>query len=198
MKLQPRALLFDMDGVLIDTVDIWLKALNTSLTNHHYPPISQDEFIQSYWGHDLRDTLYMMDIPPLIVDECSTIYSTLIQHVRLYPSTRPILTQLSSYPKAIITNTARYITNQIIEHFQLDSFFTAIVTGDMVQKAKPDPAIIYHACELLKITPDQAIFIGDTASDIIAGRAAGCTVIGLNIEADYQISDLSELSFLLL
>jgi HAD superfamily hydrolase (TIGR01509 family) len=186
-----------MDGVLIDSVDVWLSALNTSLTNHQYSPISRDEFIQSYWGHDLRDTLQMMNIPITIVDECSTIYSTLIHQIRIYPSTRPTLEQLGSYPKAIITNTAGHITNQIIKHLKLDSFFSIIATGDTVQRAKPDPELIYRACELLNIKPQQAVFIGDTLSDVIAGRAAGCPVIGLNIDADYMISDLSELIHLL-
>ena len=197
MKLSPDALLFDMDGVLIDSVDTWLTALNKALKNNQYRLIPKDEFIQSYWGHDLRDTFTMMDIPLTIVDQCSKIYENSIQKIRLYPSTIPTLQQLSGYPKAIITNTALQITEKIVQQFHLELYFSQITTGDEVRKAKPHPEIILRTCEKLNIKAKNALLIGDTKSDVIAGHAAGCTVIGVNIEADYVISDLSELPSLL-
>ena len=53
------------------------------------------------------------------------------------------------------------------------------------------------ACERLNVDPKDVVLIGDTDSDVKAGRAAGCKVVGINVEADYTIRDLSELTTLI-
>lgn len=197
MKLKPEALLFDMDGVLIDSVDAWLNALNSALHCKQYPLISKQEFISKYWGHDLKDTLHLMNIPDHILDECNHHYHHFVSNVTVFPETIRTLQQLKHYPKAIITNTNQILTEKILTLLKLASFFTVITTGDMVEHAKPHPALIYKACELLNVKPNKTVLIGDTASDVKAGRTAGSTVIGVGIDADYTIQTLSELPLLL-
>jgi phosphoglycolate phosphatase-like HAD superfamily hydrolase len=53
------------------------------------------------------------------------------------------------------------------------------------------------ACKYLKVEPKDVILVGDTDSDVKAGRAAGCKVVGINVDADYTIKNISELNFLL-
>ena len=80
-----------------------------------------------------------------------------------------------------------------LEYHKIKDYFDAIVCGDEVEKDKPYPDEIIEACKRLKINVDEAILVGDTKNDIIAGRAAGCFVIGYNIMADLRISGLSDL-----
>lgn len=193
MLLNPHALLFDMDGVLIDSLNSWWQSLNTALETFHLPTISREEFTKKYWGHDLRDNLKTMGLSQKIGTFCNTSYSQHLHAIRMYPETIPTLETLITYKKGIITNTPQACTRQILKQFAIQHYFQAIVTSDEVQHAKPDPEIIFRACQLLQIKPENAVVIGDTSSDVQAGRAAGCTVIGINVDADIRIATLKEL-----
>ena len=66
MKLHPNAILFDLDGVLIDSLDAWLAALNNAFEHHGYNTITKAEFFTKYWGYDLRDNVEKMKISTII------------------------------------------------------------------------------------------------------------------------------------
>ena len=193
MKYHPQAILFDLDGVLIDSLESWRNALNQALTAYHYPEIKKEEFINKFWGHDLYDILKTMKLDPEIVRFCNTIYGDHINEIKIFPDTIPTLQKLNNFQKAIITNTPRDCTQQILRRFSLDQHFPIVITCDDVLKAKPDPEPIFKACRLLQVTPQNVLLIGDTESDVKAGKSAGCTVIGIKIKADVTIDSLSML-----
>jgi beta-phosphoglucomutase len=193
MKRMPRALLFDMDGVLIDSLDSWWRALNDALTMFKHPTITREEFIRTYWGHDLRSNLKRLHLNPEVATFCNLTYGGHLADVRIYPETKPTLARLTKYRKAIITNTPADCTEQILQKFDIRDYFQTIVTSDDVTKAKPDPEIVFKACENLQVEPSTVILVGDTISDVKAGREAGCTVVGINVEADITIRKLSDL-----
>jgi HAD superfamily hydrolase (TIGR01509 family) len=196
-KLQPSALLFDMDGVLIDSLDSWWKALNNALTVFKHQEITRDEFIQTYWGHDLRENLKRLKLNPEVASFCNITYGGHIKYIKIYPDTKSTLQKLSNYKKAVITNTPTDCARQILDKFDIAKYFEEVITSDDVAKAKPDPEIVFKACERLHVDPKTVVLVGDTDSDVKAGRAAGCTVVGLNIAADVTIQRLSELTDLL-
>ena len=66
-----------------------------------------------------------------------------------------------------------------------------------VKMSKPNPEIVIKSCKLLNLKPKEVILVGDTKSDVEAGRAAGCKVIGINVDADYTVKNISELTKLL-
>ena len=193
MKLKPDAILFDMDGVLIDSLDSWYSALNESLVYYNHKPISRDLFIKKYWGHDLKIKLekdgYEYDIIPL----CNKIYPKHIEKVKIYPDTIQTLKKLKKYKKAIITNTPRSCAPKVLQKFNLTKYFDLLMTSNDVPIGKPSPDIILKACLKLNVKPQDTIIIGDTLSDFKAGKAAGCIVVGMKIDADFTISNLSEL-----
>ncbi len=193
MKIKPSAIFFDMDGVLIDSLDSWWNALNQALKAFNHKEISKNEFIKKYWGHDLRDNLRKMKLNPNIGNFCNLVYSEHLDRVNIYNDTKDTLLKLNKYIKAIITNTPKDCTKQILKKFDIETYFSLVITSDEVQKAKPDPEIIYAACERLHTSPENVLLIGDTESDVQAGKAAGCTVVGIKIESDYTIERLSEL-----
>jgi HAD superfamily hydrolase (TIGR01509 family) len=197
MKLNPSALLFDMDGVLVDSLDSWWHALNDALVRFNHAIITREEFIRTYWGHDLRWNLKRLHLNPEVASFCNLTYGGHLNDVRIYPETKRTLSQLSGYRKAIITNTPADCTQQILEKFDISEYFQMIVTSDDVTKAKPAPEIVFKACEKLDVDPGTVVLIGDTVSDVKAGRAAGCKVVGIKVEADITIQTLSELVGLL-
>jgi HAD superfamily hydrolase (TIGR01509 family) len=197
MKLQPSAILFDMDGVLVDSLDSWWKALNSALKRFKHQELTRDEFIETYWGHDLKANLKRLNLNPQVAPFCNLTYGDHLDYIKIYPDTKRTLKQLASYKKAIITNTPTDCARQILKKFDIVQYFEAIITSDDVRKAKPDPEIVFTACKRLGVTPKTALLVGDTESDVKAGRAAGCTVVGLNIAADIMIQKLSELTDLI-
>ncbi|KYK28167.1 hypothetical protein AYK20_07555 [Thermoplasmatales archaeon SG8-52-1] len=194
MKLKPSAILFDMDGVLVDSLDSWWYSLNEALKEYNHKEISRDEFIKKYWGHDLKYNLEEMGLDVKILKFCNTSYKNHVDGVKIYPDTKSVLDKLQYYKKGIITNTPRDCTEQILKNFNIGKYFEVIVTADEVSKGKPSPEIVIKACNYFKVRPENVILVGDTNSDIRAGRAAGCTIIGINIKADYTIKKLSELT----
>ena len=212
-KLRPSAILFDMDGVLIDSLDSWWHALNDALKRFKHQEITRDEFIlfeypaaccgwdgatgdiiQTYWGHDLKDNLRRLNLHPDVARFCNITYGGHMDSIHIYPDTKETLQELAAYKKAIITNTPTDCARQILKKFDIAQYFEAIITSDDVTKAKPDPEIVFMACERLGVHPETVVLIGDTKSDVQAGRVAGCTVIGLKIDADFSIQRLAELT----
>jgi beta-phosphoglucomutase len=57
---------------------------------------------------------------------------------------------------------------------------------------------VFKACNTLGVEPESTVLVGDTDSDVKAGKSAGCTVVGINVKADYTIKRLSELTEILL
>ncbi len=197
MKLTPSAILFDMDGVLVDSLDSWWKALNSALKRFKHQEITRDEFKNTYWGHDLKANLKRLQLNPEVAQFCNITYGNHLDYIHIYPDTKSTLQKLSPYTKAIITNTPTDCAKQILKKFDIEPYFQEIITSDDVTKAKPDPEIVYKACEKLRVDPTTVILVGDTQSDVKAGQAAGCFVVGLSTPADVTIQSLSELLSLL-
>jgi HAD superfamily hydrolase (TIGR01509 family) len=192
-KLKPAAILFDMDGVLVDSLDSWWKSLNAALKNYKNEEISREEFIEKFWGHELLDNLEKLGLDGKIGAFCNNIYYSYIDELKIFSGTKKVLKKLDKYPKAIITNTPRDCAIQILKKFKIDKYFKMIITSDHVQNGKPAPDIVFEACRRLDVKPEEIILIGDTESDVKAGRAAGSKVIGINIDADFSIDSISEL-----
>jgi HAD superfamily hydrolase (TIGR01509 family) len=196
-KLQPQAILFDLDGVLVDSLDAWWISLNSALEAFHQQPLTKKEFISRYWGHDLYDNLDRMNLSHDIGPLCNQMYSEHVDAIRLYPKAKETLEYFTHYEKGVITNTPGDSAHLILQKFGLQQFFDVVLTSDQVQKAKPHPEIVLKACQLLQVQPQQVVLVGDTRSDVNAGRAAGCTVIGVNVEGDYMIKTVGELPSLI-
>ena len=197
MKLKPTAILFDMDGVLIDSLDSWWISLNSALKAFNYKEISKEEFIEKYWGYDLSDNLKKMGLKLEIGTFCSNVFSNQIGEIRIYPDTKYTLQKLKEYKKSIITNTPKDCVYQILKKFNIEQYFDAVVTSDEVKMGKPDPSIIFKSCKILNVDPKTVLLVGDTKNDVKAGKAANCKTVGIKIDADFTIQRLSEITKIL-
>jgi len=190
----PKALLFDMDGVLVDSLNSWFKSLNEALKKFKQETISKDQFINEYWGFSLQKNLEKLKIDIDNKEFCKYFYKNYVDYITLFSDTKDILRKLESYPKAIITNTPRKCTMQILEKFDIKDFFEVIVTSDQIKEGKPSPDMVFKACEELGVNVKQVVLIGDTENDVKAGRAAGCPTIGIQTSsADIVIDHIGKL-----
>ena len=194
MKLKPQAILFDMDGVLIESLDSWWLSLNDAFKAFNHKEISRDEFIEKYWGHDLSYNLDKMGLDYKILNFCNVSYSNHTDSVKIFSDTKTTLKNLRNYKKGIITNTPKNCANQVLKKHNLEKYFDVIVTVDEVTRGKPSPELVYKACKYLNVEPKDTILVGDTDSDVLAGKAAGCIVVGKDIKGDYTIKKLSDLT----
>ncbi len=176
------AFLFDLDGTLIDSIDLIFASYRHTLSRHHeiVPP---DNVWLAGLGTPLRDQLrpFAQD-----QDELEAMVATYrdfnLQHhdamVRPFPGTRSALEQLKACGRglAVVTSKARSGLRRGLEVCGLDDLFTVLVAADDVARHKPDPTPVLQALDLLGVDPSRAVFVGDSPHDMAAGRSAGtCT-----------------------
>jgi len=192
-NMYPKALLFDMDGVLVDSTESWRGALNGALRKYGQKELSVDEFLNDYWGADLFEILERLGLDMGIGRFCNAVYPEHIGDVKLFPDTVETLKRLESHQKVVVTNTTLDCTEQILKKYDIKKYFIEVVTSDQVSYGKPHPDMLILACEKIGLSPEEVIMIGDTINDIIAARDAKCKSIGIGIDGDYRIESLKEL-----
>lgn len=181
-----RAILFDLDGTLLDTAQDIAYTINQVRQNHRLPELPFEQ-IRPVVGHGIRALLKLAaDInenDPFfsqLVEECFTLYH---QHATtatcLFPEMENVLAYLDNHdiPWGIVTNKPSRFTFDILKHLDLECRTACIVCGDTLTKHKPDPEPILYACNLLQRSPADCIYIGDSNIDMTASNAAGTTSI---------------------
>ena len=195
-KRAVKVVLFDMDGVLIDSIDAWFQVVNDTLKHFGYKPFTFEYFNKNFGTPIEQDAEqnYGGRNPEEIADFYDKRFKNRLNKVKLFNGTIPTLKILKrqKIKIALITNSTEYITYLILNHFKIKKYFSAIVTAADVKHGKPSPDLIFEACKRLKVSPKNAILVGDSKYDMIAGRRAGCTTIGYKIKGDYKINQLSE------
>jgi len=200
MKKEKRieAVLFDLDGVLINSFESWYQAFNDMLRAYRKEEMSREEFTDKCWGPDLKHNLAELNLDEEAGKYCITEQLKLTALIKLFPGVKEVLNRIREEYKlkiGLVTNTPKKNVHRILEHFHLFGYFDVIVTGDDVKNGKPDAEMVIEACEKLKTKPENVILVGDTESDFMAGKSAGCTVIGVRSKSagDMHIENLHEL-----
>lgn len=193
-----EAILFDLDGVLINSFESWYQAFSKMLRAYDKAEISREEFEEKCWGPDIRYNLAALDLGRDAARHCVREQLDLIELIELFPDVREVLHRIKEEYKlkvGLVTNTPRANVNKIFEHFKLSNHFDVILTGNDVKRGKPDAEIVIKACERLNVKPEHAILVGDTETDYQAGKAAGCFVVGVGAKStgDVHIEKLDEL-----
>ena len=185
MKL---GLLFDLDGTLLDTAPDFEVCLNALLQQAKRPtlPLSKIRQVVSQGTVGLIKLGFQLDPEHEefrdIQDKLFTLYmDSLGEKTEFFPGIPELIDRLEqeSIPWGIVTNKpARFTTPLIAKIF--DRPLSCVVSGDTLEHAKPHPAPVLHACEILNISPGKSLFIGDDARDVQAGLAAGLTCCVVN------------------
>lgn len=183
-----RAVLFDLDGTLLDTIQDLADAANLMLSELRRPerPLAQ---IHSFVGKGIPNLVRrcMTEEAEAGEDEIAHAVAVFRRHyeivngrnTRIYPGIVETLEAMRGMQLrlACVTNKAEAFTLPLLERTGLMPYFGAVVSGDTLSVKKPDPAVLHHACELLGVAAPQALMIGDSANDALAARAAGMPVL---------------------
>ena len=171
--------LFDLDGTLIDSLELILKSYRHTLTVHrgHAPP---DRSWIAGIGTPLRAQLAPHANDEAEIEQMVETYRdhNFLHHdnmVRRFPGIRAAVStvQACGAQLAIVTSKARAGAVRGLSVCGLDGLFDTVVAADDLSQHKPDPAPVLLALDLLNAGPDRAVFIGDSPFDMAAGRAAG-------------------------
>lgn len=171
--------LFDLDGTLLDSLELILKSYRHTLTVHRGVAPADEVWIAGI-GTPLRAQLAPFAEDAEEVERMVTTYRdhNFAHHdalIRAFPGIRAAVSALKTNgtSRAIVTSKARKGTLKGLRTCGLDDLFSTIVAADDIDRHKPDPAPVLKALELLNATAEHTVFIGDSPFDMAAGRAAG-------------------------
>lgn len=186
----PQAIIFDLDGLLVDTEPIHRRVFNTMLARYGVTyNISDEEFGRVFVGVSqrenweyLRARFHLPDSVDVLTNKHTRLYEELIRdacNVTLMPGARAVLDTLATrgVPLGIASSSPRVQVETILRGLQLTSLFQTIVTGSDVTNLKPAPDIYLRACESLRANTAHCIALEDSASGARAAKAAGLYVI---------------------
>ena len=188
------AVLFDLDGVLIDSYRVWFHLLNGAARELGYPPISPELF-RSGWGQGIEADVEKL-FPRHRVAEIERYYADHIgdhlEHLGVVPGVTEVFEVLRerSLRTAVITNTPAPLAWDMVK--RAGGTPDLLVGGTDVPRPKPAPDMVRRACELLEIPTGKALVVGDSRYDREAAQAAGALFAGLGIDGDIRIDRLED------
>lgn len=206
-----RAIVFDLDGTLIDSKEDLILSVNATLVNLGRPALPNEQ-IASYIGQGAPILIRRALGEAATDEECRrglefflAYYEThKMDHTALYPGVREGLEQLAGFPLAILTNKPARITLRILQELKLANLFRAIYGGNSFSTKKPDPLGMKTILNELGVEPREAVLVGDSEIDVQtarnAGTLAGTVTYGFGAHRlekfppDFFLSSLTDLS----
>ena len=179
------AVLFDLDGTLIDTAPDMISALNELRAEDGLDALPYD-VARTQVSHG-SSGLVSLAFPAASGSAFETLRSRflalyndrLADETRLFDGCEQVLAALESQgrPWGIVTNKPGFLTLPLLAALDLSARAGCVVSGDTLPQRKPHPAPLLHAATLLGVAPQHCLYVGDAERDIQSARAAGMTVI---------------------
>lgn len=187
-----KAVLFDLDGTLLDTAADIALALNRTLSEYGWQPMALND-VKVMVGRgspvliERAAVAQGVALDPAqqaaMVERFFHHYGELEEHdqfdARPYPGvqeTLPLLHQ-AGLRMAVVTNKQHRFAVGLLRKLGLNQWLDLVVGGDTCERRKPDPQPLLFACDSLKCAPANTLMIGDSINDVSAARAAGIPVI---------------------
>ncbi len=180
-----HAMLFDLDGTLLDTAPDMAAALNRQRIEHGLEPLDF-KTIRPHVSHGAI-ALLKLGFPQADDDELVRLRERFLQlysenlatDTRLFAGFEPVLAALEArrLKWGVVTNKPAFLAEPLLAHLGLSPRCGCIVSGDTLPQRKPHPAPLLHAAALMRIDPTLCIYVGDAERDVQAGRAAGMRTI---------------------
>ena len=181
-----RAIIFDMDGIIVDSEPAHVQAEKKVFKKHgvtasredlRYFVGRTDEDVMTYIKQKYNITAEV----EYLVSEKRLLYRAFRRnHLRLMDGFRELAQELfSKYPLALTTSSIKKDTDFVLEKFKLHDLFKVVVTAEDVTRTKPDPEPYARTVELLGLRPEQCVVIEDAINGLVSAREAGTATIGL-------------------
>ena len=187
-----RAVLFDLDGVLVESWDVWFHVMRSVARKFGYPEITNAQ-MQSSWGQsvadDVRNFFPRMSIEQL-EREYNLAFAENVRHLKVDPHVSSTMARLrvQGIKIAVVTNSPAEVARAILVRAEISP--DALVCARDVPAPKPAPDGILKALDLLRVPAREAVFVGDTIYDREAAGRAQIRFIGYRIDGDERIESL--------
>lgn len=181
MIKKPSAILFDLDGTLLDTAKDLGNALNNILSELERPAVAYETYrniasdgakgmLELGFGEDLKT----FDFASLRQQFLNYYKNNICVETDYFAGVESLLLALNqkSIPWGIVTNKPEFLTMQLVTSFPLLHNCAVIISGDTLSKRKPDPLPLLHAEEKLALVSPNTWYLGDAQRDIQAANAA--------------------------
>lgn len=189
-----KAIVFDMDGVLVEAKDWHYEALNRAL-NLYGHNIGRDEHLDEYDGLPTRKKLEMLaerkglDLPlHAVINDLKQMYTLDLVEAYCVPSPiqQEALKKLKEegYKLGVASNSVRQSVETMMVRCELDGYLDVMLSNEDVERAKPDPEIYLKAAEKLGVAPEECLVLEDNKNGIEAARAAGTNVMVIKEVSD--------------
>jgi phosphoglycolate phosphatase len=179
---RPAALVFDLDGTLIDSRRDITAAINRMRSEAGLPPLALEQVVTMV-GEGARllvERAMGPECPPERVDQALARYlehywDVCLETTRPYPGVAEMLAELGGrYPLALLSNKGEALSRRILEGLGLAGRFREILGGDSLPTRKPDPAGLHRLAERLGVPVESLLLVGDTWVDAETAKNAGC------------------------
>ncbi|MBI5048952.1 MAG: HAD-IA family hydrolase [Deltaproteobacteria bacterium] len=204
-------IIFDLDGTLIDSSEDIAWAVNKTLRSMGFKELSYEAIKKRIgWGVKMLLQNVLPEEKHDLMEEARTIFmgyysANLLVKTKPYNGVTDVLEHFKNKKLAVATNKPLNLTERILGELNISNYFNKVVGGDGVQNKKPAPEAIEIILRELNVSPEIAVFIGDSKIDIEAGKTAGVVTIGAaygfrgrqeleEAGADVIIEDIKELT----
>jgi sugar-phosphatase len=201
IRVTAKGILFDMDGVLVSSIESVVRSWRSWAKLYGVPDAETFEMPHGVRAKDIIKTL----LPDVDLQEAVRVIEDIevedVADLRVLPGVKTLLEGLPPERWAIVTSSTQRLLLARLGAARLP-VPERIISGDMVERGKPDPEPYRRGAELLGFRPEECVVVEDAPSGVGAGRAAGCRVLGVLgthsadelHEADWVVGSLERLA----
>lgn len=186
MKQKPQAVLFDLDGTLIDTYQLILVSFRHA-TTQVLGRVIPDEELMAKVGQPLSTQMWDWTDDPAVHEELLTVYRTFNhavhdEMIRSFDGVANALAQLKAngVKMGVVTSKLHWLANRGLECCGLAQYMDVLMGPDDYEGEKPNPEPVVAGCAALNADPAECWYVGDSPYDIAAGNGAGCRTIAVD------------------
>ncbi|KMT23279.1 pyrophosphatase PpaX [Clostridium cylindrosporum] len=203
-----KAVLFDLDGTLLDTNNLIMESFKHTYRKHLDFNVEEKEIIKNF-GEPLITTLnrYSKDNIDEMLDTYRRFnYDNHDAMTSIMEGAKETLESLinKGIKLGVVTSKREVMARKGLVLFDIEKYFDTVITPELTDKHKPNPEPIYEACRNLKIKPNESIMVGDSSFDILCGKNAGAKTCLVNYtlldkieinkyKPDYKVDKLNDI-----
>ncbi len=213
-----KAFAFDLDGTLIDSIPDLATSANVMRTQLGLPDLPQAQLL-SFVGDGIAPLVHraLTGSRDEQADEVSWAkgYTLFMQYYKdhvtdqttVYPDVENGLSLLRSagFPLVVITNKIEFLATQALKNLNLSDYFSLVIGSDTLSEKKPSALPLQHSAQVLNISAQEFVMVGDSRNDFLSARNAGALAVGVSYgyedvhqyQPDLVIDGISELYDLL-